>query len=82
MVFITPSIRPAISWGKRGIGGAPLDSHDNLNSSILFHHFSSPFEVALYAEAVVHHFALRTDSFAEVFVLTASALKVEKVRPV
>eukprot|EP00434_Breviolum_minutum_P015551 symbB.v1.2.013694.t1/scaffold974.1/size359025/1 len=31
-------------------------------------------EVALYAEAVVHHFALRTDSFAEVFVLTASRL--------
>lgn len=31
-------------------------------------------EVALYVEAVLHSFALRTDSFAEVFVLTASRL--------
>jgi len=31
-------------------------------------------EVALYVEAVLHSFALRTDSFAEVFVLTAGRL--------
>jgi hypothetical protein len=30
--------------------------------------------VALYVEAVLHSFALRTDSFAEVFVLTAGIL--------
>ncbi len=28
MVVNSPLIRPAISWGKRGIGKAPLDSHD------------------------------------------------------
>ena len=32
------------------------------------------FQVALYVEAVLHSFALRTDSFAEVFVLTAGDL--------
>ena len=26
--LIIPEIRPAISWGKRGIGGVPLDSHE------------------------------------------------------
>ena len=31
-------------------------------------------QVALYVEAVLHSFALRTDSFAEVFVLTAGNL--------
>ena len=32
-------------------------------------------QVALYVEAVLHSFALRTDSFAEVFVLTAGNLE-------
>ena len=30
--FIPPMIRPAIFWGKRGIGGVgPFDSHDTMN---------------------------------------------------
>ena len=28
MVVNNPLIRPAISWGKRGIGGVPLGSHE------------------------------------------------------
>ena len=31
MVVNSPLIRPAISWGGAGIGGAPLDSHDVLD---------------------------------------------------
>ena len=35
MVANNPLIRPAISWGKRGIGGVPLVSHDYKNSYCL-----------------------------------------------
>lgn len=31
------------------------------------------FQVALYVEAVMHHFSLRTESFAEVFALSGSS---------
>ena len=32
----SPLIRPAISWGKCGIGGVPLGSHDETTSPVLF----------------------------------------------
>ena len=31
MVVNNPLIRPAISWGKRGIGGVPLDFHERFS---------------------------------------------------
>ena len=34
MVVNSPLIRPAISWGNRGIGGVPLGSHDKFWEAI------------------------------------------------